>query len=86
MICTHSYNKFLYASWFQREEEIISKISSPLKKVEKILNKYQEALKKATDEGYVELDSVFINYNYQDGYKFQRNWLENWVDNVYKKL
>ncbi|RHZ73209.1 hypothetical protein Glove_232g160 [Diversispora epigaea] len=64
------------------EEEITLKISPPLNKVEVILNKYREALENSTDEEYVELDSVFINYNYQSGYKFQRDWLRNWVDNV----
>jgi len=68
------------------EEEITSKISSPLNKVEMILNKYQEALENSTDGGYVELDSVFISYNYQNGYKFRRDWLGNWVDNVYRKF
>ncbi|CAI2187712.1 3692_t:CDS:2 [Funneliformis geosporum] len=68
------------------EEEITSKISSPIKKVENILNKYREALDKATDGAYVELDSVMINYSYQDGYKFRRDWLEYWVNNVYCKF
>ncbi|CAG8683227.1 8347_t:CDS:2 [Funneliformis mosseae] len=67
------------------EEEITSKIS-PIKKVENILYKYREALLNATDGGYVEIDSVFINYNYQDGYKFRRHWLENWVNDVYRKF
>ncbi|RHZ85748.1 hypothetical protein Glove_60g29 [Diversispora epigaea] len=49
----------------QVEEEITLKISPPLNKVEVILNKYQEVLENSTDEGYIELDFVFINYNYQ---------------------
>jgi hypothetical protein len=64
----------------------MTKISPPLNKVEKVLNKYQEALENATEWGYVELDSVFIDYKYQDGYKFRRDWLEKWVNHVYERL
>ncbi|CAI2194959.1 11979_t:CDS:2, partial [Funneliformis geosporum] len=68
------------------EEEITLKVLSPLKKVENVLNKYREALENATDGAYVELDSVFINYSYQDGYKFRRDWLEDWVNSFYRKF
>ncbi|CAG8675782.1 2772_t:CDS:2, partial [Acaulospora morrowiae] len=70
----------------QKEEEITSKISSPIKEVENILDKYREALVNATHRGYVKLDSVFIDYDFQNGFEFQRNWLEYWVNNVYWKF
>ncbi|CAG8587138.1 6452_t:CDS:10 [Ambispora gerdemannii] len=54
----------------QVEDEIISKISPPLNKVENILKVNQEALEKAMNGGYIELDAVFLIYHYQNGFKF----------------
>ena len=70
----------------QKEEEIAKKVLPSLSKVETILNKYQEAIINASEDGYIDLDRIDVIYNYPNGYKFRKNWLERWVDNVYQKL
>ncbi|CAI2188141.1 1850_t:CDS:2 [Funneliformis geosporum] len=72
--------------FFKKEEEIAKKVFPSLSKVETILNRYQEAIINASEDEYIDLDRIDVIYDYPNGYKFRRNWLERWIDNVYQKF
>ncbi|CAG8642247.1 4061_t:CDS:2 [Funneliformis mosseae] len=72
--------------FFKKEEEIAKKVFPSLSKVEIILNRYREAIINASEDGYIDLDRIDVIYDYPNGYKFRKNWLERWVDNVYQKF
>ncbi|CAJ0845583.1 9387_t:CDS:2, partial [Entrophospora sp. SA101] len=69
-----------------KEKEIAKKVFPLLNKVETILGRYQEGIKNAEDNGQIDLDAINVIYDYPNGYKFRKNWLEKWVDNIYQKL
>ncbi|CAJ0831752.1 12019_t:CDS:2 [Entrophospora sp. SA101] len=72
--------------FYKKEKEIAKKVFPLLNKVETILGRYQEGIKNAEDNGQIDLDAINVIYDYPNGYKFRKNWLEKWVDNIYQKL
>ncbi|PKC00089.1 hypothetical protein RhiirA5_428700 [Rhizophagus irregularis] len=52
------------------------------KKFETILNEYDESLEKATEDNFVDLDSILFVPSYQGDYKFQKHWLMKWYDRL----
>ncbi|CAJ0644411.1 10780_t:CDS:2 [Entrophospora sp. SA101] len=72
--------------FYKKEKEIAKKVFPLLNKVETILGRYQEGIKNAEDNGQIDLDAINVIYDYPNGYKFRKNWLEKWVDNIYQKF
>ncbi|CAB4479876.1 unnamed protein product [Rhizophagus irregularis] len=65
--------------FYKKDNEISLESSPQLHKVETILNEYDESLEKATEDNFVDLDSILFVPSYQGDYKFQKHWLMKWV-------
>uniref|UniRef100_U9SRA0 Uncharacterized protein n=1 Tax=Rhizophagus irregularis (strain DAOM 181602 / DAOM 197198 / MUCL 43194) TaxID=747089 RepID=U9SRA0_RHIID len=71
--CSSQRNVF-----YKKDNEISLESSPQLHKVETILNEYDESLEKATENNFVDLDSILFVPSYQGNYKFQQHWLMKW--------
>ncbi|UZO03676.1 uncharacterized protein OCT59_024080 [Rhizophagus irregularis] len=70
--------------FYKKDNEINLEILPQLHKVKTILNEYDEPLEKATEDNFVDLDSILFVPNYQGNYKFQQHWLMKWVGNIFQ--
>ncbi|PKC71797.1 hypothetical protein RhiirA1_453125 [Rhizophagus irregularis] len=73
--CSSQRNVF-----YKKDNEISLESSPQLHKVETILNEYDESLEKATEDNFVDLDSILFVPSYQGDYKFQKHWLMKWFN------
>ncbi|CAI2202163.1 7716_t:CDS:1, partial [Funneliformis geosporum] len=71
--------------FYKKDNEISLEVPPQLHKVETILNEYDESLEKATEDNFVDLDSVLFVPSYQGDYKFRKHWLMKWVDNIFQR-
>ncbi|CAB4439578.1 unnamed protein product [Rhizophagus irregularis] len=63
-----------------KDNEISLESSPQLYKVETILNEYDESLEKATEDNFVDLDSILFVPSCQGDYKFRKHWLTKWFN------
>ncbi|CAG8753781.1 9267_t:CDS:2, partial [Rhizophagus irregularis] len=70
-----SFNLFDLNVFYKKDNEISLESSPQLHKVETILNEYDESLEKATENNFVDLDSILFVPSYQGNYKFQKHCL-----------
>ncbi|UZO03684.1 uncharacterized protein OCT59_024088 [Rhizophagus irregularis] len=75
-----SFNLFDLNVFYKKDNEISLESSPQLHKVETILNEYDESLEKATENNFVDLDSILFVPSYQGNYKFQKHWLMKWFN------
>ncbi|KAF0551467.1 hypothetical protein F8M41_023408 [Gigaspora margarita] len=76
----------LEKAFSKKNDKISAEVIFPTNKVETILKEYDDSLKQATENYYVDLHAVAIIPSYQNHYKFHNDWLSKWVDNVYQKF
>ncbi|CAG8492803.1 6671_t:CDS:2 [Dentiscutata heterogama] len=87
---SNTTKEILYTEFSNYEWKVLKNVFSkaeaifPIDKVEPILKEYDESLKKATENHYVDLDAVFIVPSYQNNYRFHRNWLSKMESSEYQ--
>ncbi|CAG8589761.1 13322_t:CDS:2 [Gigaspora margarita] len=70
----------LEKAFSKKNDKISAEVIFPTNKVETILKEYDDSLKQATENYYVDLHAVAIIPSYQNHYKFHNDWLSKWSD------